>query len=86
MKQGKMIVDGNVENVLFKGNQIVVVIDESVQGGQREIKTTDVKSVKKVRHVFGRVVNTGKKKRKRMSKVEMLCSSSPVITVDNTVI
>ena len=88
----KMLVNGNVENVVHVGNNIVVVLDDTVEGGQKVISTKDVKKVAKVttKRVFGRLVtksNTPKKsKRKRMSKVEMLLSSSPVVTFENTVI
>lgn len=79
----KALVNGTVENVVHKGTNMVVVLDDSVEGGQRVVYTQDVKPVEKVnnKRVFGRLVtqsNTPKKaKRKRMSNVEKLFSNTP---------
>ena len=77
---GTMIVKGNVENVLHKGANMVVVIDDNVEGGQRVIYTQDVQPVEKVnnKRVFGKLVVPMKKKRKRMTNLDKIFSNSPM--------
>ena len=74
-----MLVNGVPMNVLHKGINMVVVIDESVDGGQKVIYTTDVKQVKPVKHAYGHIVGSAPKrnKRKRMTNAEKLFSNTP---------
>ena len=78
-----LLVNGKQERVLHQGKNMVVVLDESVEGSQRVIYTQDVKKVQKVinKRVYGKLVtqpNVPKKaKRKRMTNAEKLFSNTP---------
>lgn len=79
-----LLVNGTPERVLHQGKNMVVVLDESVEGNKKVIYTQDVKCVEKVsnKRVYGRLVtqaNTPKKtRRKRMSNADKLFSNTPV--------
>jgi hypothetical protein len=66
----KALVNGRPENVHHNGKNMVIVIDDNVEGGLRVVYTRDV-----VQMVNARLV---KKRRRRMTKHEKLFSSSPV--------